>query len=60
MLMLCDAGPRKVSRMNATAECASAVSRLETSHHTLHIGRDSPTLDTRLIRYRLGLINNPV
>ena len=52
MLMLCDAGPRKVSRMNATAECASAVSRLELESVTLNIGRDSPTLATRLIRYR--------
>ena len=47
-----DAGPRKVSRMNATAECASAVSGLELESVTLNIGRDSPTLDRRLIRYR--------
>ena len=54
MLMLCDAGPRKVSRMNATAECASAVpvSGLELESVTLNIGRDSPPLARRLIRYR--------
>ena len=53
-MVRCNAGPRKVSRMNATAECASAVpvSVLELESVTLNIGRDSPPLATRLIRYR--------